>query len=310
VSGRLLAGGAVAALAAVVRRLPRRAALGVGRAIGRFWGDADRRHLDIAADHLRLAFPDWPESRVRRTASECYGHFGAGLVDILWLQGRPREEVMRLVDVVGREHVDAAMAAGRGVVLASGHIGNWEVHGLVHGWLFGAIGVVARPIDDPALDARLVAFRSSGGNSVVYKERALGQVLRMLRGGRGVALLLDQNVAAEDGVFVDFFGRPAATTTVAAALAAKTGCAIVPSYPRMTADGRYLLTYEPAIVWDPTTPRERGIFRITQQLAHRLEQWVREAPEQWLWMHRRWKTQPGPGEAKPPLFAEPSSPRR
>jgi KDO2-lipid IV(A) lauroyltransferase len=231
-------------------------------------------------------------------------------VDILWLQGRPREEVMRLVDVVGREHVDAAMAAGRGVVLASGHIGNWEVHGLVHGWLFGAIGVVARPIDDPALDARLVAFRSSGGNSVVYKERALGQVLRMLRGGRGVALLLDQNVAAEDGVFVDFFGRPAATTTVAAALAAKTGCAIVPSYPRMTADGRYLLTYEPAIVWDPTTPRERGIFRITQQLAHRLEQWVREAPEQWLWMHRRWKTQPGPGEAKPPLFAEPSSPRR
>jgi Kdo2-lipid IVA lauroyltransferase/acyltransferase len=309
VSGCAGEGRAVAALAAVVRRLPRRAALAAGRAIGRFWGDADRRHLAIAADHLRLAFPDWPESSVLRTASDCYGHFGAGLVDILWLQGRPREEVLRLVDVVGREHVDAAMALGRGVVLASGHIGNWEVHGLVHGWVFGPIGVVARPIDDPALDARLVAFRSSGGNTVVYKQRALGQVLRMLRAGRSVALLLDQNVAADNGVFVDFFGRPAATTTVAAALAAKTGCAIVPSYPRLLPDGRYRLTYEPAISWDPTTSRDRGIFRITQRIAHRLEQWVRESPEQWLWMHRRWKTQPRPGEATPPLFAEAASPR-
>jgi Kdo2-lipid IVA lauroyltransferase/acyltransferase len=307
VSGRTWEDRAVAGLAAAVRRLPRRAALAAGRAIGRSWGDADRRHLAIAADHLRLAFPDWPESRVLRTASECYGHFGAGLVDILWLHGRRPQEVLGLVDVVGREHVDAAMAAGRGIVLASGHIGNWEVHGLVHGWLFGPIGVVARPIDDPALDARLVAFRSSGGNTVVYKQRALGQVLKMLRAGRGVALLLDQNVAADDGVFVDFFGRPAATTTVAAALAAKTGCAIVPSYPRLLPDGRYRLSYEPAIFWDPATPRDRGIFRITQQIAHRLEHWVRESPEQWLWMHRRWKTQPPEGVPAHPLFADPAS---
>jgi KDO2-lipid IV(A) lauroyltransferase len=300
----------VGALASVVRRLPRRGALAVGRALGRFWGDADRRHLRVAADHLRRAFPDWPESRVLRTASECYGHFGAGLVDILWLAGRPREEVLRLVDVEGREHVERAMAAGKGAIMAACHIGNWEVHGLAHGWLFGPIGVVARPIDDRGLDARLVAFRSSGGNTVIYKQRALVQVLKMLRAGQGVAILLDQNVAADDGIFVDFFGRPAATTTLAAALAAKTGCAIVPSGTRLGADGRYRLFYEPPIFWEPDPSRDQQIFRITQKLALRVEQWVRESPEQWLWMHRRWKTQPEPGEPVAPLFAEPAPVRR
>src|SRR4030095_1542091 len=98
-------------------------------------------------------------------------------------------------------------------------------------------------ICDAGLDARLVAFRSSGGNSVIYKQRALVQILKKLRAGQGIALLLDQNVAAEDGIFVDFFGRPAATTTVAAALAAKTGCAIVPCGSHLRAGGRAHLFY-------------------------------------------------------------------
>lgn len=281
----------------LVALLPRRAALAFGRSLGRFFGDFDRRHLGLAAQNLRRAFPAWNDSRVRRTASEVYGHFGAVLVDVLWLQGRSREEVLSLVEVAGREHVDAAMAAGRGAIMASCHLGSWDVHGLAHGYLFGPIGVVARPIDNPELDERLCAFRAAGGNTVIYKVRALAQVLRLLRAGRGVAMLLDQNVGAEDGVFVSFFGRPAATTTVAAALAVKTGCRLVPSYSELLPDGRYRLCYERALSPDPEADKEAETFRITQELARRTEDWVRRRPEQWLWMHRRWKTQPDGEEA-------------
>jgi tetraacyldisaccharide 4'-kinase len=284
---------AVSAVAGVVRHLRRPAALALGRMLGRLLGDLDRRHVAIAADNLRRAFPDWDEARLLRTTRSVYAHFGRVLLDILWIHGRPREEVLALVDTVGREHVEAAMTAGKGAILATAHIGNWELHGIAHGWLFGAIGVVARPLDNPALDERLCDFRRVGGNAVIYKQKSLAQVIRAMREGRGVAILLDQNVQEKDGIFVDFFGRPAATTTVAAALALKTGCALVPCHTELRPDGQYRLVYDPPLVWAPTGDRQADIAQITQQLTRHIESWAREIPEQWLWIHRRWKTQPG-----------------
>jgi KDO2-lipid IV(A) lauroyltransferase len=275
-----------------VRALPRRAALASGGALGRVWAALDPRHRAIAADHLRRAFPDWPEARVRAVARGVYAHFGRVLLDLLWLQGRGEETVRGLLQVEGREHVEAAQAAGHGVVMTTAHIGNWEFHGLSHGLLFGALGVVARPLDNPALDRRLCALRTRFGNTVIYKRRALVEVIRLLRAGRGVAFLLDQNVEASDGVFVEFFGRPAATTTVAAALALKTGAPIVPSCCWLDEDGRYRLVYEAPIWADPGAPRDAELFRLTQAVTARLEAFVRQRPAQWLWIHRRWKTQP------------------
>jgi len=277
-------------------RLPRRAALGFGRALGRTWGRLDRRHLRIAEDNLARAFPDWDGARRRAVALGVYGHFGTVLLDILWMAGRDREEILRQVDVTGAEHVEAARAAGRGALLITAHAGNWELHGLAHGWLFGPIGVVARPLDNPALDARLCDFRRRPGNTVIYKQRALPQVLRLLRENRGVALLIDQNVQPGDGVFVDFFGRKAATTTVAAALALKTGCALIPTHTELGEDGRYRLVYEPPVALPPPAgDRAAEVRRLTQQLTTVIEGWVRRRPEQWLWLHRRWKTQPEGG---------------
>ena len=272
--------------------VPRGAALAFGRALGRAWGRLDRRHLRIAEDNLARAFPDWDAARRRATALGVYGHFGRVLLDILWMARREREEILRLVDVTGAEHLEAARAAGRGALLVTAHIGNWELHGLAHGWLFGPIGVVARPLDNPALDARLCDFRRRPGNTVIYKQRALPQVIRLLRENRAVAFVIDQNVQAGDGVFVDFFGRPAATTTVAAALALKTGCALIPAYAELGEDGRYHLTYEPPLVVPPAGERAADLQRLTQQLTSVIEGWVRRRPEQWLWLHRRWKTQP------------------
>ncbi len=283
---------AAAGVSRVVRASPRAWTLALGRGLGRILGDLDRRHVAIAVDNLRRAFPDWDEGRLLRTVRGVYAHFGQVILDILWMEGRPRDEILGLVEVAGREHVDAAMADGRGAILVTGHIGNWELHGIAHGWTFGPIGVVARPLDNPLLDQRLCAFRTAGGNTVINKFEALREVLRMLREGKGIAILIDQNVQEKDGIFVEFLGQPAATTTVVAALAMKTGCAIVPCHTEVQPDGRYRLVYDPPVRWSPSGDREADIRRLTQILTRHIEGWVLQVPEQWLWLHRRWKTQP------------------
>ena len=216
-------------MSAVVRRLPRRVVLAIGRRLGRLWAALDPRHLAIAADNLRQAFPEWDEARVQATARGVYAHFATVLLDILWMEGRPVEELLALADVEGLEHLTGALARGLGVVSPLAHLGNWEFQGVTTAPLIGPSAVVARPLDNPALDRRLVAFRASTGNIVIYKQKALPEVLKNLREGRVVAIVVDQNVQAKDGIFVRFFGRPASATTVAAALALKTGCPIVPA---------------------------------------------------------------------------------
>ena len=276
----------------MVRRLPRPVVLAVGRRLGRLWGALDRRHLAIAADNLRRAFPEWDEARVQATARGVYAHFGTVLMDLLWMEGRPVEELLALADVEGVEHLQAARAAGRGVVAPSGHLGNWEIQAVASVPLVGNVAMIARPLDNPALDRRLVGLRTSTGNTVIYKQKALAQVLKTIREGGIVAILIDQNVQAKDGVFVRFFGRPACTTTVAAAIALKTGCAIVPVRCLLQPGGRYRMVYGPPIEWAGTGRRDEDLAALTQHLTSIIEGWVRETPEQWLWLHRRWKTSP------------------
>jgi Kdo2-lipid IVA lauroyltransferase/acyltransferase len=284
-----------AAVSAVVRRLPRRSVLAAGRRLGRLWGALDRRHLAIAADNLRRAFPEWDEARVQETARGVYGHFGAVLLDILWAERRRGSELIALADIEGLEHLETALAAGRGVVCPTAHIGNWEYQGLASSLLIGPISVIARPLDNPALDRRLVAFRRSAGNDVIYKQRALPRVLKALRQGGVVAVLIDQNVQEKDGVFVRFFRLPACTTTVAAALALKTGCAIVPGRCVLQPGGRYRMVYGPPVEWTSGGRHNEDVAALTQHLTSIIEGWVREAPQQWLWLHRRWKTTPSRG---------------
>jgi KDO2-lipid IV(A) lauroyltransferase len=278
----------------LVRRLPRRVVLAAGRVLGGLYARFDRRHVAVAMANLQLAFPDWDEARRRRTAVFVYRHFGAVILDLLWMQDRPREEVLSIVSFAGREHIEAALSRGKGFICTTGHMGNWEAHALAHGYSMGQVAVVGRPLDNPALDARLVRLRAASGHVVVSKRRALPDILRSLRANKGVAILMDQNVQEDDGIFVTFFGRPAATTPVAAALAAKTGCAIVPGHSVLEPDGRYLVTYEAPLFFEGTGDRKADVARLTQRLTSRIEAWVRERPDQWLWIHRRWKTQPRP----------------
>ena len=257
------------------------------------------RHLAIAADNLRQSFPDWDEARVQATARGVYAHFATVLLDILWMEGRPVGGAARAGRRRGPRAPDRSARAGpSGSSRPSAHLGNWEFQGVTTAPLIGPSAVVARPLDNPALDRRLVAFRASTGNIVIYKQKALAQVLKNLREGRVVGIVVDQNVQAKDGIFVRFFGRPACTTTVAAALALKTGCPIVPARCVLRGDGRYRMVYGPPVAWSSSGRRDEDLARLTQDITSIIEGWVRETPEQWLWLHRRWKTQPGgPGTA-------------
>jgi KDO2-lipid IV(A) lauroyltransferase len=288
-----LEAGLAAAVSAVVRRLPRRAVLALGRTLGRLWGALDQRHLRIAADNLRQAFPEWDEERVLRAARGVYAHFGTILFDLLWMEGRTREELLAITDVEGLELAQAAVASGRGVVCPTGHFGNWEFQGVVSPLLVGPFAVVARPLDNPELDRRLVGLRTSTGNTVIYKKKALSQIMHTIRGGGVVAIVIDQNVQEKDGIFVKFFGRPACTTTVAAAVALKTGCVILPVHCPLGEDGRYRMIYGPPVNREGGRGSE-DVAALTQHLTSIIEGWAREHPEQWLWLHRRWKTQPSP----------------
>jgi KDO2-lipid IV(A) lauroyltransferase len=292
------------AIGALVALLPRRASLGLGRALGWVWGRLDRRHRAIAVDNLRRAFPDWDEARLEATALGVYAHFAAVLLDILWLARAPRARLLEIVDWEGRQRYEAAMAKGKGVLFVTAHLGNWELQAVNHGYLYEPVSAIARWLDNPRLDARLCAFRRRSGNTVLVKRQALVEALRTIRAGHGVAVLIDQNVQEKDGIFVEFFGRPAATTTVAAAVALKTGCVLLPVRSRLLPGGRYVLTYDPPVEVALSGDRTADIVRLTQALTTRIESWVRETPEQWLWIHRRWRTRPpaeprGDGSSSP-----------
>lgn len=286
--------GAFKVLALVI---PRSLFLRVGRALGALVAALDRRHLAIAKDGLRRSFPEWTEAQVDRTARGVWVHFGGVMFDLVRILAKGPEIVDALVTIEGRVHAEAAHRSPHGVVLITGHFGNWETHGIVHAKHFGSIGVVARPLDNPTLDHAMTVLRESAGNEVIEKEHAMIRSMRRLKAAQGVAFVVDQNVQEKEGIFVNFFGRPACTTPFAAKLALKTGAMILPCRAVMTPDLRYRVIYDAPI--DPAGFGEgaTAVEALTQAMMNTTEAWIRANPDQWLWMHRRWHTKksaPGP----------------
>lgn len=290
-----LALGAFKLLALVI---PRPLFLRMGRALGALVAALDRRHLEIAKDNLRRSFPEWSDVEVDRTARGVWIHFGGVMFDLVRILARGAGVVDALATIEGREHAEAAHRSPHGVVLITGHFGNWETHGIVHAKHFGSIGVVARPLDNPTLDRAMTALRESAGNEVIEKEHAMIRSMRRLKAAQGVAFVVDQNVQEKEGIFVDFFGRPACTTPFAARLAIKTGALVLPCRAIMMPDFSYRVVYDPPIDPKHFGSGDDAVLALTQAMMKATESWIRANPDQWLWMHRRWHTKPpatGPG---------------
>ena len=268
--------------------LPWRVAHACGSALGLTFYAVDGPHRRLAITNLQGAFPLRTPQECRTIARATFVHFGRLLVELLKFSSLPLDRILTRVEFEGRERVEAALAQGRGVLLFTGHFGFWEQHALAHALGLQPMSVVARALDNPHLDALLERVRSRTGNSVIYRRGGLRRIMRALGANQIVALLIDQHVQAADAVYVEFFNRPAATTSALAALALRTGAPVIPALALPIGSGRYKLIYEHPV--EPPRPDDPDQVReFTQRCTDVLEMYVRRYPELWLWMHRRWR---------------------
>jgi KDO2-lipid IV(A) lauroyltransferase len=289
---------ALRAFAGVVAVLPLSVAYFVADRVGDAVYLVDGRHRSVARANLRERFRDadgrpLPESEVRRIARGSFRHLVKCAVEILRL---PREAKRRglaqIADVGGREHLSAALAAGKGVILATAHMGNWEVMGAMCQDLGVPFTTVYRPLDNPLLDAWVRKTRGDVGQTMIPKHGATRPLLKALRAGGMIVLLVDQDMRGH-GVFAPFFGAPASTIPTPAELALRTGATILTGASVRVGPGfRYEAGFEPPVEVRDTGDHAADLLRVTTEINARIEALVRRAPEQWLWSHRRWKTQP------------------
>jgi KDO2-lipid IV(A) lauroyltransferase len=281
-------------LYALLNVLPNRLALRLGAAGGRLICAIDGRHRRIVQEQLRMAFPEWSTSQIRRISRACYEQFGRSTAEFARLGRADRESILSNVTVEGREHLDQALAAGRGVLFLTAHLGNWELMAVVCNLLGYRLYPVARPLDNPWLNRLIDRIRSRYGSTVISKkeESAPRDLVQALHDGSCVGILLDQNMAAYDGVFVNFFGRPACTAKGLALIARRTGAPVVPAFITREADGRHRILILPPVEFSHGRDVKADVITNTARCTAIIERMVRQYPEQWLWMHRRWKTQP------------------
>jgi KDO2-lipid IV(A) lauroyltransferase len=234
---------------------------GIGHRLGRLAFYVDRSRRRVALDNLRQAFPSRSPEEIETIAKGVFAHFGAVLLELMKFAGLSVAAMSALVDVEGADRVNQAYQRGRGVLF------------------------------NPYLHEMLEQIRCRTGNSVIYRQGAVRRILRELAANRGVAVLIDQHLHTPDAIYIDFFGRPAATTNAVGALALRTGAAVIPSFAFPIDGGRYRLVYDHPID-PPSEDTPEAIREFTQRCTDVLEMYVRRNPELWLWIHRRWRERP------------------
>jgi Kdo2-lipid IVA lauroyltransferase/acyltransferase len=291
----------VRALIAVVRVTPAAIVRGAGTFLGLAFYTLDGAHRRIAQRNLATAFPSRSEKERRAIARAAFAHFGRLLFELLQFSTLTPRQMLARVEFEGEERARFAYAQGKGVLFVTGHFGYWELHAMAHALRLEPIGVLARALDNPYLNRLLEDLRQGTGNTVIYRRGTIRRVMRTLQAGHGVAVLIDQHIMSRDAIYVDFFERPAATTSAVAALALRTGAPVVPVFALPIGGGRYRFIYEHQME-APRSDSPDAVREFTQRCTDVLEMYVRRHPELWLWMHRRWRDDGPVAEGTPGMF--------
>ncbi len=283
----------VKALGAMPRSTARRVGAGIGAAAFQLLGRLRR----VGLRNLQLAYPEWtPEQRLE-TLRTVYRNLGYLLAEFCLMSRYSREEASAFIEYDGLEHYLAARERGKGVLVLTGHLGAWELSSFYHSLVGFPMGLVIRRLDNPLVDAFVNRIRCLHGNRVIHKDDFARGLISAMRSGETVGILMDTNMTPPQGVFVPFFGVPACTASGLARVALKTDAAVVPGFLLWDeARGKYNLRFGERMELIRSGDHDADVLANTAAFAAMTERCVRANPEQWLWMHRRWKTRPA-GEA-------------
>ncbi len=271
------------------RLLPYRLGVWSGGLIGSIAFYLLPRERKRALQHLTLVFPDKGDTWVRNTARRSFMHLGKALFEIMLVN---RGRLARLVDFSGEEKLHDAISKGRGVVYVTGHIGNWELMGGAVALKY-SVSVIAAPIEPKEVNDMIVGLRAGMGVRTILRGQpgASRELIRVFKENRMLGILIDQDTDV-DGVFVDFMGRPAWTPTAAAYMAIKFGAPVLFGHIRRGEDNKHTVTVEGPLELTRTGDDEQDIIANTSMLTKKIEACILDNPEQWVWMHRRWRRQP------------------
>jgi len=281
-------------LAVLVLKSLQYAPLAVANALARFYvrllDRAIPRLRRVARRNLAMALPETPPEPV---IDGVFRSVARTLVAFAKFPSIHRGNLSRWIRLEGGEHFERALRAGRGVLFATAHFGNWELSAFAHALLAAPMNVVVRPLDNPLIDALVERRRGLTGNRPIGKKDFARSILKALTANQAVGILIDQNESVDSGVFVNFFGVPACSSPGFAKIAAHSRATVIPGFALWSeAERRYVLRFFPPV------PMSGDPARDTQTLQSQLEKVIRAYPDQWLWIHRRWKTRP-PGEPSP-----------
>jgi KDO2-lipid IV(A) lauroyltransferase len=279
----------------VFRIIPRSAGIGLIKilATGAFY--LDFRHRHIADVNLRIAFPKLPDRERKRIARKSFQNAGMNLLEISRLSKLTPANISSIAAYDSEQDLEnyrTAYAKGKGILYLTGHFSSWELLPVAHALHGYPLSFITRPLDNARLERYLLKIRESKGNQVIYKKNSARHVLKNMKSGLTAGILMDQNTSLNEGIFVDFFGIPAATSTSVALFALRTNAPILPGYLTPMQDGRYTIKFLPPIDVVRTGDMNRDLETNTRRLNEVLEGIIREQPESWLWGHKRWHYQP------------------
>jgi len=286
----------VLCLVKTIGMLPRPVARAVGIGLGQMVYLLHSKLRRVGMRNLEMAFPEMSRKQRRKVVRGVFTSLGRQLAEVCLFPRYTAENVSRVVIYDGFENFERASQRGKGVLFLTGHLGGWELSAFAHSLYGHPLRFVMRPLDNPYLDSLVRRYRTLHGNIPILKDDPVRELLRAMKEGATVGILMDTNMMPPQGIFVNFFGIPACTPSGLARIALRTDAAVVPGFTIWDPVLRkYRLRFDPALNLVRTGDNDADIVANTQLFTKVIEDFVRRYPDQWLWVHRRWKTRP-PGQ--------------